>query len=50
MFSPQVDALGQPDDMCTCSNKSPKYATNWFGDCPSSSYVDFTAKITTTIG
>ena len=47
-FSTQVDALGQDDDMCVCSNQSPKYTTDWFGDCPSSGYVDFTA--TATIG
>ena len=46
MYSTQVDGLGQDDDMCTCSNKNPKYTTNWFGVCPSSSYVDFTATIT----
>lgn len=48
MLSTEVDALGQNDNECSCSNESPTYTTNWLGDCPSSSYVEF--KANTTIG
>lgn len=48
LSSQEADALGQADNMCVCSNRDPKYTTNWFGDCPSNSLTTF--KGTSTLG